>query len=74
MAKRSIRLKEFSGNLNKIHIPSESYLRASPSLKKNQAYLQKTDADGLMTTSYQFKHDYHIIMIGDSFVENLFVD
>lgn len=74
MTKRSIRLKEFSKDVNKIHIPSESYLRASPSLKKDQAYLQKTDADGLMITSYQFKYDYHIVMVGDSFVENLFVD
>ncbi|WP_273392770.1 SGNH/GDSL hydrolase family protein [Actinobacillus porcinus] len=74
MTKRNIRLKEFSGHLNKIHIPSETYLKASPALKKNQAYSQKTDANGLMTTPYQFKHDYHVILIGDSFVENLFVD
>lgn len=74
MAKRSIRLKEFSKNIKKVHIPTASYLEASPSLKKNQAYSQTTDSDGLMTTSYQFKHDYHVIMIGDSFVENIFVD
>lgn len=74
MTKRSIRLKEFLANTNKIHIPSESYLRASPSLKKTQAYSQRTDFNGLMTTSYQFRHDYHVILIGDSFVENIFVD
>lgn len=74
MTKQNIRLKEFDHNVNKIHIPSDSYLRGAPQLDKNRAYFMSTDENGFISTGNSFIQDFTIAIVGDSFVENVFVD
>lgn len=74
MTRQHIRLKEFDHNINKIHVPSESYLTGAPQLDKNKAYYMCTDDNGFISTGNYFKSDLTIAVVGDSFVENIFVD
>ncbi|QEY25644.1 SGNH/GDSL hydrolase family protein [Neisseria zalophi] len=74
MAKRNIRMKEFEANIEKIHIPTDEYLKKSPSLNKEQAYFQRTDENGFIQSNLFFNEDFKVVIIGDSFVENIFVD
>lgn len=76
MVKRSIRIKEFKPNIEKIHIPSDEYLKKSPTLNPKQAYFHRTDKNGF-TASHLFvegENSYNVVIIGDSFIENIFVD
>lgn len=72
--KRCIRLKEFTANLTKTHTPSQDYIRKSPRLEKGKSYFQRTNKDGFIETHLNYSAKNNIILIGDSFIENIFVD
>ncbi|GAB1666133.1 SGNH/GDSL hydrolase family protein [Mannheimia haemolytica] len=72
--KRSIRLKEFAANITKTHTPSEDYIRKSPRLERGKSYFQRTNKDGFIETHLNYSAKNNVILIGDSFIENIFVD
>lgn len=72
--KRHIRLKEFCANIEKLHIPTEKYLNNSPQLNRKQVYYQRTDNNGFIETNFKFNSKKNVVIIGDSFIENIFVD
>lgn len=72
--KRNIRLKEFTANLIKTHTPSDDYIRKSPKLEKGKSYFQKTNKDGFIETHLNYTAKNKVILIGDSFIENMFVN
>ena len=74
MTRQNIRLKEFDHNVNRIHTPSDTYLKGAPQLDKNRAYFMSTDENGFISTGNSFVQDFTIAIVGDSFVENVFVD
>ena len=74
MTRQHIRLKEFDHNITKVHVPTEAYLWGAPQLDKLRAYYQHTDNDGFIKTGNCFYCDYTVAIVGDSFVENIFVD
>lgn len=74
MTRQHIRLKEFDHNITKVHVPTEAYLLGAPLLDKQRAYCQHTDNEGFIKTGNYFHCDYTIAIVGDSFVENIFVD
>lgn len=74
LIKRSIRLKEFQPNIEKQHLPSVSYLSKVSQIKDNQAFFQRTDKHGFTTNHISFSSSERVVLIGDSFIENIFVD
>lgn len=74
MSKRQIRLKEFQPNIHRTYAPDESYLNARPRLDKNSAYVVRTDANGYIISGTHQCSSRTIVLMGDSFVENLYVD
>ena len=74
MTRQHIRLKEFDHNIKKYHVPTDEYLRGAPQLNNGRAYCQQTDENGFIKTGNCFNPDFTIAIVGDSFVENIFVD
>lgn len=74
MTRQHIRLKEFDHNIKKYHVPTDEYLRGAPQLNNGRAYCQQTDENGFIKTGNCFSPDFTIAVVGDSFVENIFVD
>lgn len=74
MTRQQIRLKEFDHNITKVHVPTDAYLMNAPLLDKDRAYYQQTDENGFIETGNYFDAEYAIAVVGDSFVENIFVD
>ena len=74
MSKRQIRLKEFQANIHRTYTPDESYLNARPRLDKNSAYVVRTDANGYIISGTHQCSSRTIVLMGDSFVENLYID
>lgn len=74
MTRQNIRLKEFDHNIKKIQIPSEAYLRNAPQLEEDRAYFMSTDENGFIKTGNYFSPEFTIVVVGDSFVENVFID
>lgn len=74
LIKRNIRLKEFIPNATKVHFPSEKYLENSPQLLKNEAFYQSVNDNGMMEFPLDMKVDKTVVFLGDSFVENIFVN
>ncbi len=74
LTKRSIRLKEFVPYSEKIHIPSKQYLMRASQINPNQAFFQRADKYGLMQNHLHMTSDKKVVILGDSFIENIFVD
>ncbi|HHF4078632.1 TPA: SGNH/GDSL hydrolase family protein [Haemophilus influenzae] len=72
--KRHIRLKEFFPGIHRVHTPSESYIKKSPLLQKNRSYFQKVDNNGFMQSHLNIQEDKKIFLVGDSFIESIFID
>lgn len=72
--KRQIRLKEFSPNITKVHTPSNEYLTKSPRLEKRNSFFQRTNSFGFIETHLNYQSKTKVVLIGDSFIENIFVD
>lgn len=74
MSKRQIRLKEFQPGIRKTYYPDESYLSSRPRLDKNSAYVVRTDENGYIISGTHQDSTQSIVLMGDSFVENLYID
>lgn len=74
IVKRSIRLKEFVQNSQFIRSASIEYYEKNPKLEKNKFYYFRTDDDGFMYGLVKDFYEKDLIMLGDSSVENLFVE
>ncbi|SUT99863.1 Uncharacterised protein [Actinobacillus lignieresii] len=72
--KRNIRLKEFARNIEKVHTPTKEYMDKSPLLERGKSYFQRTNENGFIRTHLPFESDINVILIGDSFIENIFTD
>ncbi|MGE8066725.1 SGNH/GDSL hydrolase family protein [Pseudomonas sp. NPDC089569] len=74
MLKRQIRLKEFQPGLYKVYTPDDSYLNVRPRLDKSTSYIVRTDVDGYILSGTHQQSSRKIVLMGDSFVENLYID
>lgn len=74
LIKRSIRLKEFQVSIEKQHFPSANYLKKVSQIEDDQAFFQRTDKYGFTKNHINFSSSEKVLIIGDSFIENIFVD
>lgn len=72
--KRSVRLKEYSPFTKFIRIPPKSYYITRPRFSKNKFYYFHTDNNGYIYNTVDKMYSKDLILLGDSSVENLFVD
>ncbi|SUB24951.1 SGNH/GDSL hydrolase family protein [Avibacterium avium] len=72
--KRQIRLKEFSPDITKVHTPTDEYRQRAPRLEKGKSFFQRTNSFGFIETHLNYQAESKVILIGDSFIENIFVD
>ncbi|MBS9402917.1 hypothetical protein KG088_04680 [Halomonas sp. TRM85114] len=74
---RVIRLKEWGCNLSTFKRPSEKQIAVATSALEDKDYALNTDSNGFIINSLLVGRDQrkkHIVLLGDSFVESLFVD
>ncbi|MBE2893675.1 SGNH/GDSL hydrolase family protein [Pasteurellaceae bacterium NCTC 11878] len=72
--KRTIRIKEFKPSILRVHVPEDSYIKKSTGLQENIAYMQKTDDQGFLKSYLDLSSNNKVVIIGDSFVETIFVN
>lgn len=72
--KRFIRLKEFTPNSSLKFIPSDNYLKKTNGSLKQKEYSIIVNENGFYESLIGEKNTDNIIIIGDSFVENLYSD
>ncbi|WP_131361365.1 SGNH/GDSL hydrolase family protein [Comamonas thiooxydans] len=73
--KRLIRFKEWGQNVDILQVPDEDYIEQSDGSLEKKEYRVRTDADGNISTGNDLDDEGEIIlMLGDSFVESLYVD
>lgn len=72
--KRNIKLREHGILVNQIVNPSEKYTEGKRHLSHRYAYQIQTDEQGFMYSGRDFKPMNSVCFIGDSFIENKFVD
>lgn len=73
MVKRYIRLKELPLNFRKFYVPSEQYYADRPRLTRGEAYLVRTDPSGYIRSGLSVPLEEHILLLGGSFVENIYL-
>ena len=73
MAKRCIRLKELTPNINKIYIPSEEYINSVDGLQKNEVYPIETDSEGRQFSVFGKRDNSEIYILGASTVESIYI-
>ncbi|CAI8779683.1 SGNH/GDSL hydrolase family protein [Pseudomonas sp. IT-P291] len=74
MSKRQIRLKEFQPNIHKVYSPDASYLDSRPRLDRGTSYVVRTDKNGYIISGTHQSSTRSIVLMGDSFVENIYID
>lgn len=71
--KRHIRLREFSPLTTATYIPSPEYLSRRPNMIKDRGYFVDLDNSGYLKTGNHIESKRKIMILGDSFYENLYV-
>ncbi|MEN2431382.1 hypothetical protein [Comamonas sp. F1-6] len=73
--KREIRFKEWGQNVDEIHEPTDFYISKCDASLINKGYSLRTDGDGNIICGNDVDNSSgKILMLGDSFVESLYVD
>lgn len=74
---RVIRLKEWGSNTRTFKRPSEKQFQVATSALKDKSFPLNTDKNGFIINSYtenELERKKTLVLLGDSFVESLFVD
>lgn len=74
VAKRTIRLKEQSANVDRLCAPNGEQLLNNMGGLEDKKYRIRTDSSGFIVTGNDRNSRNKTIVIGDSFVESMFVD
>lgn len=71
--KRCIRLKERLISVKRLHTPTEEYKAMRPKLEIRD-YYEETCEQGTIKTELSIESDNKVVLLGGSFVENLYAD